>query len=124
MKNVNRIGVFIFALFLVLGMPTLMLTVPGCTTSQQRIGYNTIYSLEKVTTAAYDGYIGEVIQGRTPTNDVPKVSKAYNSFQTAMIVAIDGVEFNTNSLAPANLERLSQDLFDLIRSINAKNKKE
>lgn len=96
-----------------------LLVLPACTTNQQTAGFNTLYSLQKVTTGAYDGYIGQVIQGTVPTNDVPVISKSYNTFQAAMLVALDGVQYNTNALASENLINLSQDLMNLIRQASA-----
>jgi hypothetical protein len=86
----------------------------GCNTSQQTTAYNTIYSLEKSTTAAYTGYIDLVIQGTVSTNALPVVSKAYNNFQAAAATATDAANFSTNALAPASLVTLAQDVINEI----------
>lgn len=86
----------------------------GCTTNQQTIGYKTIYSLESGTTATYQGYLDLVIKGQVPTNDVPKVAKAYNIFHSAAMVALDGVAYNTNALASSSLVVEAQDVVNLI----------
>ena len=100
-----------------------VLLTPGCTTSQQETSFNTIYTLEKATTAVYDSYIQQVIFGSIPTNDVPKVSQSFNAFQASMLVALDTVQFNTNALAPANLVIASEDLIRLVRAIENMSKK-
>lgn len=97
----------------------LVVGVPGCTTSQQTTAYNTIFSLEKSTTASYDGYLDLVIQGQVKTNAMPGVSKAYNDFQAAATTATDAANFSTNALAPANLVILAQDV---VNQINAARK--
>lgn len=90
----------------------------GCNTTQQMTAVKTLYSLEKVTTAAYDSYVGQVIAGRAPTNGVPAVSKAYNSFQSAALVELDLVQFSTNALASDGLTQLSVDLLNLITAVS------
>lgn len=93
------------------------MSTSGCKTSQQQTAYKTIYSLEKATTAAYDGYLDLVIAGKVGTNDMPKLAKAYNSFQAAELIALDAVQFNTNALAPANLVIESRDIINFINKI-------
>lgn len=91
-----------------------LLAVLGCNTSQQKTAYNTLFSLEQTTTAAVDAYDALVVQGKVPTNDIPKVSKAYNDFQAGMALALDAVRNNTNAVAPPNLVLESQDLVNLL----------
>lgn len=92
----------------------------GCTTNQQTTALNTLSSLEQTTTTTYDGYLTLVIQGKVPTNDVPKVSHAYNDFQAGMVVAIVTLQGNTNALAPTNLVTESGAIIQLINTIEGK----
>lgn len=92
----------------------------GCNAPQQRIAFNSLATVQVVTVGAYDGYVDQVIGGVVPTNDMPKVAKQFNSFQSAYRLALDAVEFNTNALAPASLQRLSTDLLNLITTITKK----
>ena len=89
----------------------------GCKSTPQTIAYNTLYSVEKATTAAYDGYVDLVIKGKTTSLYVPSVSKAYDHFQASMFVALDAVQFNTNALAPSSLVIESDDLINLIKTV-------
>jgi len=89
----------------------------GCTTTQQQTTFNTLYSLEHVTVATYDGYLDTVIKGQTSTNSVPQVSKAYNTFQASYLVALDAAQYNTNALAPNSLLVESQDVINLINTV-------
>ena len=98
----------------VLLLPTCALNLMGCKASQQQVAYNTIYSVQKATVASYDAYLSLVIQGKVATNDVPRVSKAFNVFQASSLVAMDGVQFNTNALAPASLVTEANDVINLI----------
>lgn len=113
----NRIAAVLGAGFLILSLT--LIAIPGCTTNQQKTAYDTIFSLEKSTTATYDGYLDLVIQGQVKTNAMPGVSKAYNDFQAAATTATDAANFSTNALAPANLVILAQDV---VNQINAARK--
>ena len=86
----------------------------GCTEPAQKTAYNTIYSLESSTTAAYSGYIDAVIKGIVSTNSVPAVRKAFDNFQAAATTATDAANFNTNALAPPNLVTLAADVVNEI----------
>jgi hypothetical protein len=89
----------------------------SCSTSQQRTAFNTLYSLENTATAAVDSYDSLLIQGKVPTNSAPRVAKAYNDFQAAMVLAVDAVHFNSNAVAPPSLVVESQDLVNLITTV-------
>lgn len=91
----------------------------GCTTSQQSTAFKTIASAEATVNFAHDSYQGLVIKGAVPTNDVPKISKLYNDFQAAELLALDGVQYNTNAIAPSSLVVEGQDLVNLINNIKA-----
>lgn len=87
---------------------------PACNTTQQRTAYKTLASLEMTTTAAVDGYYSATIKGIASTNGIPKVSKAYNYFQKAFIVAVDLAQNNTNALAPDALVQEAADVTALV----------
>jgi hypothetical protein len=95
----------------------LSLLVSGCRTSQQQAAFNTLYSVEHVTVSAYDGYLDLVVTGKVSTNDVPRVSKSFNTFQASFLIALDAAQYNTNALAPASLLVESQDVINLITVI-------
>ena len=105
-------------------VPMLLLTagflVAGCTSTQQRVAFNTLYSVEQSTTAALNSYDTLVIKGSVPTNDVPQISAAYNTFQAAFLVALDAAQFNTNAIAPPALIVEGQDVVNLITTIQNK----
>jgi hypothetical protein len=93
----------------------------GCAIqSHQKVEFNTLYSVEKATTGAYDGYIETVLSGQSTTNGVPRVSSAYNKFQVSLVIALDAVQFNTNALAPASLVTESGDVINLINQFKNK----
>lgn len=110
----RRFGLLILALFLGLFLTT-GASCPKTTPATK--AFNSIYSVEKAGTAAFNGYLAAVIDGKIPTNDLPRVSQKFNAFQASVLVALDGVQFRTNALAPPSLETEMQDLVNLINSI-------
>lgn len=121
MKRLFHSGLFAFAL--ICGVSVFNLTIlPGCKTSQQRIAYNTLYSVQSVTVGSFDSYVAQVIKGNIPTNALPEVSRKFNIFQASFLVALDAVQYNTNALAPDNLLVISGDLINLINSTTPKTK--
>ncbi len=88
--------------------------IVSCTTPVQKATYNTLYTVEMTTVAAYDGYIDSVIKKVTSTNSVPKVSAAFNGFQTSFLVALSVARFDTNAVAPASLITESGNVVNLI----------
>lgn len=86
----------------------------GCTSTQQTVAYKTLYGIEVATTGAYDGYTASVIKGLLPTNNVPKISHAYNDFQSAMGVAVALAQNNSNAIAPPALVSQSTAVIQLI----------
>lgn len=61
--------------------------------------YTTLAASEQAAVSSYSAYVDGVIAGRTPTNNVPAVSQAFNLFQLSMRTAVDAAQGNTN--APA-----------------------
>lgn len=86
----------------------------GCNTTVQQTAFPRLYAVEVATTAAYDAYVRSVLLGKVATNDLPRVSKAFNTFQASALVALDTVSFNTNALCPPTISTLSQDVLNLI----------
>lgn len=91
----------------------------GCTTSQQRVVFNTLYSVEHATTASVDSYDSMLVSGLVSTNTAPTVARAYNNFQAAFKLALDAAQYNTNALASPALVKESQDVITLINQIKA-----
>lgn len=72
-----------------------------CNPNQQRISFNSIYSAETAVNSSYSAYLDLVIAGKVPTNDVPKVSTAFNLFQKTVAEATTFVSTHpTNGVPP------------------------
>jgi len=109
---------FIFAITLLTAVVSLPVACRA--PNAQTAAFNTTYSLQKATVAAYDAYLDGVIQGRIPTSSVPKVSDAYDQFNIATRLVLDATQYSTNSLAPEHLSTLSFNLIALIDSFAKK----
>lgn len=94
--------------------------IGGCTTSQQTVAYKTIYGVEVATTSAYDAYAKLVIKGTVSTNDLAKVSAAYNKFQKAVSLSIAVSQNSQNAFASDALVKESAAVLDLIAAITKK----
>lgn len=95
------------------------LILAGCSTGSVNIANKTLTGLEVATTGAYDTYDALVIKGSLPTNDVPKISRAYNDFQASMQVASVLAQNNTNILATTNLVTASEKVINLITTVTS-----
>ena len=73
---------------------SLALVLIGCAT---RGTYTTLAASEKAAVLSYDAYMDGVISGKTPTNNVPAVSTAFNLFQLSVRTAVDAAQGNTNA---------------------------
>lgn len=97
----------------IVAIPIALMTVPmlsGCTTNSQRVAYNSLYTLEKATTAAYDNFIDLVIAHKVPTNDVPKVSQSFNTFQASMQVALQAARYDWTAPPPPAVSEAAAQL--------------
>lgn len=103
------------ALFAVmLALVVVIVMCSGCQTTRQQAEYNTLYSLEKTTTAAFDGYVQLIVDKKVNADYLPAVSSHYNKFQAAMTLALDAVQHDQNAVAPPYLAQESADLINLI----------
>ena len=73
--------------------------VVGCTTTA-RTRYNTLATVQATTSKAVEGYFDLVIKGKLPTNNVPRVTKAYDTYLVIWGAAVDVAQWNTNTAAP------------------------
>lgn len=92
----------------------------GCSTSQQRQSINTIRSTADAVNTAYAGYLDLVIRGDLKTNDVPRVSEAYNAFQLAFSAAITVATVSSNSPPSPELANAASQALLTIQSARGK----
>lgn len=81
--------------------------IVACTTTQQRVVYNSLYTLETGTTSAYDAFLDQVVAGKIAVQKVPPVAHAYNDFQAGMGIAVAAAAYNWTAVAPTNVTALA-----------------
>lgn len=113
----KKLITFAATAFLTVSFVGSMVLEQGCTTTQQRQAVNTIAGVETSATAAVDAYYTLVVKGKVSTNGLPKVSRAYDSLQASVRLALTVVQNNTNALAPASLITESTDLINLVNQV-------
>lgn len=86
----------------------------GCTTNQQTLAYQTIYSLEVTTTATFDAYLTSVVKGKVSTANTAAIAQAYNEFQQALNAATQLVKGKVQAPASATLEAAAAKVTNLI----------
>ena len=92
---------FFAAVFVALSLAMCPILATGCKTpTQQKQTVNTMFTIHKTVDLALDGYYALVIKGVVTTNGVPKVSAAYNQFQSAFAAAVVIVGSSTNAMVP------------------------
>ena len=116
----GKLGLLSLIAIAISGALLINMLLTGCGTTAQRIAFNSLYTVETGTKSAYVGYMEGVTDGSIATNDVPKVSAAFNHFQASFLVALDAVQYNTNALAPAALIVEGQDVVNLIIELKGK----
>lgn len=90
---------FIYLLFILTSvLPMAPVLITGCTTSQERKVYNSLYSVGASVDASYKSYLDLVIQGKLATNDVPRISGYYADFQRIFAAAVAANGVNKNAL--------------------------
>ena len=92
----------------------------GACASKQRAVFNTLYSVEHSTMAAYDTYAYGVIRGQWPTNGLPKVSQDYDRFQIGMRAAVEVAQYDYSAIAPSNVVQLANVVLHSILEAKAR----
>lgn len=84
----------------------LVIVAIGCV-SQSRKLYQSLATVEVVTTGAFSSYLDLVVTGKLSTNSVPTVSADYNAFKQVWSAAVVIAQWSTNAVAPANVTAAS-----------------
>lgn len=105
----------LFLALLLLALPFAPMGWTGmtCTSSQQKVTYNTLYSVGLAVNSAYAAYNDKVVAGTATFN--PSVGKVYNDFQSAYGVAVTAASLNTAAVAPQNVVDLANSVYAAIK---------
>lgn len=89
--------------------PAVLISTSGCQ-SQQRIVFNTLYTIGHSVDSAYKGFNDAIIAGKVSASDMVKVAKLYTKYQTEFNLAVDAAQGNLNILAPTAVTQAASDL--------------
>ncbi len=89
-----------------------LVTGMTCSTSQQRVTYNTLYTVGQAVNSAYSAYMDQVVAGKATFNVA--VANAYNQFQVAFAIAVQSAQ-TLNAPAPASLTDLANAVYAAIK---------
>lgn len=109
-KTLNPLALIIKATLLAFVITAVLI---GCAGNP---AYKTLLAVRHTADDVVDTYYLEVATGRMRTNDVPKVSRAYDAFQAAYRVALQAARGNSNTKPDTNI--LSQ-LNLVVRAVDA-----
>lgn len=96
-----------------LAFPVASVTFTACTTTQQRITYNSLYSVGTAVNSAYAGYMDQVVAGKATFS--PTVAKAYGDFQAGFNVAVVTAQNDPKAIAPQNVIDLANAVYAAIK---------
>jgi hypothetical protein len=86
----------------------------GCATPASRTTFNSLASVQSITSGAWNAYLDLVIQGKLATNSVPIVSRDYSNFQNIWVAAVTVAELGVQGIATAPVTNASAVvLFDI-----------
>lgn len=104
--------IFLAVLLCLMPLAPMGWTGASCKPSQQRVTYNTLYSVSMTVDSAYAGYSDAVVRGQAVYN--VKVAKAYNKFQSALTAAVEAAQMNPQAIAPQNVVDLANAVYAAI----------
>lgn len=93
------------------------LTLCACSlfkSSSSNTAVNTLGASEKLTSDAYSAYLALVVQGKVPTNNVPKISQAFNTFQALVTVTAASLATGTNAAVTPDVLTGQNNVINLI----------
>lgn len=82
--------------------------------------YATLSATELAVDSAYKAYNDLLVQGKIPIETLPKVSNSYDTFQSAMRVAILVARSNPESPASADLASAAAEVIAIINKAEGK----
>ncbi len=68
----------------------------ACQSSPQKLAIQSLAETGHAVNDSYEGYLSLVVQGKIPTNDVPRVTTYYRDFQVSFGAAAQLAHFATN----------------------------
>jgi hypothetical protein len=112
------LSLFVGAMLLIAPVATVIVIAPGCTMTQNRITYQTLYGIGKATHNAYQGYLDLVVAGKIPATSLERIGKIWDRYRVSYIAAVDAAKLNMNSPAPQDVIDLSNSVIAAVTAFN------
>lgn len=109
------------AALLLLVATTLIVPLCGCPSIPERTAaakrWDTLHTVYNVPYQAYTSFLRRVVHGEIKPADVRRVDDAWRRFSDSFLITLEASSMDWNAPAPDSLQRLSNDLLNLIKTI-------
>lgn len=106
---------------LLLVATTLIVPLCGCPSIPERTvaakRWDTLHTVYNVPYQAYTSFLRRVVHGEIKPADVRRVDDAWRRFSDSFLITLEASSMDWNAPAPDSLQRLSNDLLNLIKTI-------
>lgn len=89
-----------------------LVAIIGCATNRRV--YNTLASVDQVTTSVVSGYFEAVAKKQASISGVPAVAAAYDNYKVIFSTAVAVAQFNTNTIAPPSVTQASTEVINAV----------
>lgn len=98
-------------------LPLLPLSQVGCTTTQKTVAFQTLSAVATSVDASMKAYNDRLVAGKVDQPTQITVNDLYSKYQASFKTAFDVAHGNLGTLAPADVQALSTDLTNVIKTL-------
>lgn len=109
-SSITRAGLLVRT-WAVVGAAILLAGIIGCATSP---AYKSLFAVGHAVDTSVTVYFDLVVKGVVPTNDVPKVARAYNAFQLVYSNAVVLMKFNSKAPPDTNIIARAGEMLSIV----------
>jgi hypothetical protein len=102
------------AMLLLLCLSLIGFANQGCSTTQKKVVYQSLYTTEMAVLKTYSAYNDLVVAGKVDKSTLRPVADAYAKYQAAFLTALDAAQFNPDAAVPDQVKVLADDVTNLI----------
>lgn len=114
-SDLKRWTMSLVAATVIVGVPAGVLTsCPGCTVSQKTTAYRSLAAIATTVDAGMKAYADAVVAHKVPEDTQAKVKDIHGRYSAALQAAILASRFETQGAAPEDVQRLANELLDLV----------
>lgn len=115
MQKIKTLFLSLLLLAAPLAVSTTLVTSVGCTTTQKRVAYNSVYSVAIAVDGAMKSYAELYVKGEVSPESWARVKDLHEFYRAALQTAIAAVKYDLSKDATADLIRTSADLLAVIK---------